>query len=68
MTACPADPASWSTGTTCPCGKLVAPFGPSWRGGAADATSGSDYTSHEFPPRGISGGGTGSGGDRGGYQ
>jgi RHS repeat-associated protein len=29
--------------------ELVAPFGPAWRGGAADATSGSDYTSLEFP-------------------
>jgi RHS repeat-associated protein len=29
--------------------ELVAPFGPSWRGGVADAVAGSDYTTLEFP-------------------
>jgi len=29
--------------------ELVAPFGPQWRGGVADAVAGVDYTSLEFP-------------------
>jgi len=29
--------------------EVVAPFGPQWRGGAADSVGGSDYTTLEFP-------------------